>query len=145
MNFDILNDPSLDHSSSICLTLSKNYSLDENSYSFNYQQNSNLNSDFPFSASLNAFKENGSEFSSSLLKSKDIIYVKNNSNDSVGNRINNKGKKNMFQSSSSFSFNKFSQNIDNNKIFRTKIKKVKKEIYLNKKRNIIKITRKKNY
>ena len=138
MNFDKLNDPSLDHSSPICITLSENFSSDENSFSFDYQQHSILNSDFPFSSSLNAFKENELQFSSSLLKSKDNIYEKNNSNDSVDNRINNKGKKNMFQSSSSFSFNKFSQNIDNNKIFRTKIKKEKKEIYLNKKRNIIK-------
>ena len=129
MNFDILNDRSLDHSSPICITLSENFSLDENSYSFDYQQNSNLNSDFPFSSSLNASKEKELEFSSSLLKSKDIIYVKN---------INNKGKKNMSQSSSSFSFTKFSQNIDNKTIFRTNIKKVKKEIYLNQKRDIIK-------
>ena len=126
MNFDKLNDPSLDHSFPICITLSENFSLDENSFSFDYQQHSILNSDFPFSSSLNASKEKELEFSSSLLKSKDIIYVKN---------INNKGKKNMSQSSSSFT--KFSQNIENNKIFRTKIKK-KNENYLNKKRNIIK-------
>ena len=140
MYFDILNDPSLDNSSLNFLTLSEKLSLNENSYNFDYQKNSNLNSDFPFSANLNEFKENELEFSSSLLKSNDIIYVKNNSNDSVDNRINDKGSKNMFQSSSSssFSLNKFRQNVDKHNIFRTKIKKGNKEKYLNKKRNIIK-------